>query len=207
MSCSAGAAPRYGTPTSSIPASFASSEVARWPVEPVPGCAILSWRLLHHGEQFGERVRRERLASDQHQRVLVDEGDRRQVLLGVETELRIERDIRRNLQVVQQQRVAVLGAARDPAGRDRGAAAADVLDDEILSELLGELRRQHARELVGRPARRIGNDDRDGAARIVLRGGVKPSATKRPASERRSDAFMELLPCELYVAFPLMSAE
>ena len=68
-------------------------------------------RGLHPGDELAERVRRQRLAPDQHQRVVVDEGDRREVLLGVEGKVRVQRDVGGNLQIVQQQRVPS-GAAR-----------------------------------------------------------------------------------------------
>ena len=124
----------------------------------VPGAAGSGMRHLrrrgpHPGDQLGERIGGERFASDQHQRVVVDEGDRREVLLGIERQVRMQRHIGRDLQIVQQQGMAVRGRARDPAGGDRGGAAADILDDEALPELLGEFRRQHARQRsVGPPA-------------------------------------------------------
>src|SRR5262249_9678542 len=43
-----------------------------------------------------------------------------------------------------------------------------ILDNEILPELVGQRGRQHARELVGRPARGIRHDEGDDAARILL---------------------------------------
>ena len=102
---------------------------------------------------------------------------------------RIERHVRGDLQVVQQQRVAVGRAARDAAGGDGGAAAADVLDDEVLPELLGKSRRQHARELIGRAAGRVGHDDGDGAARIVLRrAAAEREQTAANAAAKRGSA-------------------
>ena len=153
---------------------------------PTPGMRRLQRLLLHQGEQLGERVRLERLAADQHQRVVVDEDDRREVFLGVERQVLVERDVGRNLQIVQQQRVAVRRRMGDAAGGDGGAAAADVLDDEILLRASPTATwRQHARELVGRPAGRIGHDDGDGAARILLR---RARRARRQADRQRPAA-------------------
>src|SRR5205807_7128065 len=99
----------------------------------------------------------------------VDEAYRRQIALGVVGQLRpIEPDVRRNLQVVQEQRVAVGRRARDAAGSDDGVATAHVLDHKGLAELRAEPRREHARNLVSRPAGGKGHDDGDGLRRIVL---------------------------------------
>src|SRR5262245_24753684 len=65
--------------------------------------------------------------------------------------------------------MAVRGRAGDTTGGDGGGAAADVLDHEVVSELLGELWRQHTGELIGRTARWIRHNERDRALRILLR--------------------------------------
>src|SRR5262245_5363170 len=58
---------------------------------------------------------------------------------------------------------------RDAAGRNRGAAAADILDDEVLLELVLQRLCQDTRHLVGGPAGGVGNDDGDVLAWIGLR--------------------------------------
>ena len=115
--------------------------------------------------------------------------DRDEVLLGVERQRLVERDVRRNLQIVDEQRVAVGRRARDALAGDVGAAAADVLDDEVLAELGRELRRDLARHLVGRPAGRVGHDDGDGPRRIGLR------LRGRNAGESRDNATARHEPC------------
>ena len=110
-----------------------------------------------------------RFAPDQHQRIAIDEYDRRQVLLGIERKLLIERHVCGDLQIVQQQRVAVGRRLHDLVGRDDGAAAADVFDDEILLELVCQCGCDLSCGLVGRAAGRVGHDDGDGPARIVVR--------------------------------------
>src|SRR5207237_9072973 len=70
--------------------------------------------LAHMRDQLAERVRRQRLAPDEHQRIAVDEAYRRQIALGGVGQLRpLEPELRRNLRVVQEQRVAVGRRARD----------------------------------------------------------------------------------------------
>ena len=143
---------------------------------------------LHPGDQLRQRVGGERLAPDQHQRVGVDHGDRHEVLLGVERQRLVERHVGRDLQIVDEQRVAVGRRARDARAGDVGAAAADVLDDEILPELGRELRRDLARDLVGRPAGRVGHDDGDRPRRIGLRVG-HASRGDGSSSDGEQDAF------------------
>ncbi len=124
---------------------------------------------LHPGRELGLRVRGERLSRRQHQRIVVDHPDRREILLGVERQRLVERDVGRKLQIGDVERVAVGRRARDALACDVCAAAADVLDDEVLAELGGEFRRKLARHQVGRPAGRVGHDDGDGPRRIGLR--------------------------------------
>src|SRR6476646_10260029 len=70
---------------------------------------------------------------------------------------------------MDEQRVTVGRGMRDPAGRDRGAAAADILDNEVLLELVLQRLGENTRHLVGRSARRVGDNDSDSLARIGLR--------------------------------------
>src|SRR3954452_8658538 len=107
----------------------------------MPGGARARMRELHHlglhvGNQLFQRVGLERLAADQHQWIVVDEDDRREVFLSVERQVLVERNVGRDLQIVQQQRVAVWRPAGDTASGDGGGAATHVLDNDVLSELL-----------------------------------------------------------------------
>ena len=153
----------------STPSACASRAVARCPVEPTPGMTHPRRILLHPRDQLRQRVGFEGLAPDQHQRIGVDHGDRQEILLGVERQRLVERHVGRDLQIVDEQGVAVGRRARDALAGDVGAAAADVLDDEVLAELGRELRADLPRHLVGRAARRIGHDDGDRPRRIGLR--------------------------------------
>ena len=130
---------------------------------------------LHMCDQLFQRARRQRIASHQDQRVVVDEDDGGEILLGVVGEVPVERDIGRYLQVVQKQDVAVRCGARHAGRCDRHSAAAHVLDQEILLELLSQSRRDLPRQLVGRPTRGIGDNDVDDATRILLREARRDS--------------------------------
>ena len=57
---------------------------------------------------------------------------------------------------------------RDAAGCNRGTAAADILDDEVLLQLVLQRLGENARHLVGRSAGRVGHDDGDVFAWIGL---------------------------------------
>ena len=109
-------------------------------------------RCLHPGDQFRQRIGDERLPSDQQQGVGVYHGDRDEIFFSIERQRFVERDVGRDLQIVNEQRVAVGSRARHALTGDIGAAAADILDDEALPELGREFRRKLARNLVGRAA-------------------------------------------------------
>src|SRR5215204_5400831 len=85
------------------------SEERRCEVSGASGARMRHFRRLrlHPGDQFGKSVCLQRFPADQYQRVVVDEGDGGKVLLGIEIELRKQRDVRRDLQVMKEQRVTV----------------------------------------------------------------------------------------------------
>ena len=125
----------------------------------------------------GGRLRR---VHHQHVRNAGDERDRHEVLDRVVRHLRIERRIDRlRADRSHQQRVAVGRRLGDEVGAEVAAGAGLVLDDEGLAERLAELRREGAREDVGRPAGRERHDDAD---RLV-----RPRALRaRPRRWRRA---------------------
>src|SRR4029079_18412578 len=95
-------------------------------------------------------------------------------LLRVEGQVFDQRDIGRDLQVMQEQRVAIRRSVRDTAGGDNRAAARHVLDNKILAELLAQEIRDDARRFVGGPACRVGYDDGDGTALMTVRWSRPP---------------------------------
>ena len=102
----------------------------------VAGDSGFQGALLHEGEELVEVVGVEVPAADKHQRIAIDEDDGDEILLGIERQILVQRDVRRNLQVMQEKRVAVRCRLCHLVGADDRAAAGDVLDDEALLELL-----------------------------------------------------------------------
>src|SRR5262249_26363046 len=80
-----------------------------------------------------------------------------------------QRDVGRDLQVMHEQRVAVRCSVRDPAGGDDRTTTRHVFDDEILAELLAQEICDNTCRFVGGPARRVGHDDGDSTAWMLLR--------------------------------------
>jgi len=98
-----------------------------------------------------------------------DHPDRRQVLGRIEGQplhLRQDRDGRAAGEI---DGISVIRRSRGVLGPDRSAGPAAVLDDEGLAIGLPQPIREQTRDDVGDPARAIGDDDLDGAARPVLR--------------------------------------
>ena len=67
--------------------------------------------------------------------------------------------------------VAVGRGLRRRGGADRPGGAGAVVDDDLLSELRGELRTENARDLIDRTAGRERRDDPDWLGRPGLRRG------------------------------------
>jgi len=121
-------------------------------------------------------------------------GDRLEVLERIVGDRRIERRIDHEVRAVDQERVAVGRRLRGAAGADVAAGAADVLDIELLAHLLGQLRRDHPREQVGRAAGCERNDHAHRSRRVALRprdawggepsGGGAGEAQEPAAGER-----------------------
>jgi hypothetical protein len=106
---------------------------------------------------------------DREHHLRVDQrGDRRQVLQRVERHLRVEVRADDDLRVgAQEQGVAVGRRARSGFHRHVAVGAGAVVDHDRLAERLAQLRREDARERVGRPAGRVGDQQPDRARRVV----------------------------------------
>ena len=89
-----------------------------------------------------------------------------------------------------QQRAAVGRRVCRVAGADRAAGAAQILDEELSTEMLLKLLRYQARDHVGRPARRIGADDPDLLARIVLRMAAAGNEQRRQQRDKTKSRFV-----------------
>ena len=146
--------------------------------------------LLHQADQILERIRHKRIAADQYQGIAIDEHHRRKGFDGVKRQCLIERNIRGDLQIMDKQRVTIRRGTRDFFGTDDCTAAADILDNEALLELRQERLCNDARGLVGRAASRIGNDNGNVPAWILLRQGrllqctINPSAAAAKVAKR-----------------------
>ena len=83
--------------------------------------------------------------------------------------------------------VAVRLGARGIAHADVAAGAALVLDEHRRAQHLLHLRRQDARDDVGRPARRVGDDDLDRAIRVggKRRTDAEKRRRRQPGRNRR----------------------
>src|SRR5205823_13907403 len=98
------------------------------------------------------------------------ETDRREILDWIVRELRIERGIdpvRRRR--TEEQRVAIRRRLRNELGADRSGRTGAVVDDNRLSETVGELLTDRTRDQIERTARGEGRYQADGLCRITLR--------------------------------------
>ena len=108
---------------------------------------------IHHHDEGGAR----------------DAGDRRDVADEIEIQFRVEAHIGNGRRADQEQRVAVGGRASDRFGRDIGAGARAVLDDDLLAEPLRERLADDARDDVGRRAGGKADDQMHRPRRIGIR--------------------------------------
>ena len=123
-------------------------------------------------DQLGDRVGREVGPGDDGHRHVGDQPDAGEVLGRIVGELAVERGAGRLADMVQQQRVAVGVGLGDPAGAERAAGAADILDDHLLAQRPRHRLGDQTGHGVGRAAGGEGHDDGDRAGRIIgLRGG------------------------------------
>jgi hypothetical protein len=107
-------------------------------------------------------------------------------------ELLVERRDGRHADVMEQQGVAVGLGLRRLQRAHRAAGAADILHDHALAKPGLQAVRQHARQEIRGPARRIGRDQRDGMAGIRLLRRCRQREQDREKQSR--DAAHEILP-------------
>jgi hypothetical protein len=94
----------------------------------------------------------------------------------------IKRPVHRQGGAADQQGVAIRIGARDRLGADIGAAAAFVLDDDLLAPDFGQRIGDDAGDRVGRSSRRIGHHEPHETARPRLRAS---GAREEDGRERR----------------------
>src|SRR4029078_1277357 len=95
--------------------------------------------------------------------------------------------------------VSVGGCMGHGSRRDIAAGAATVFDHDVLMQTLAEALSDHARQRVGDPARRKGNDQRDFAGWISLRLGLCGAEYARGERERSQRKTKPVPSCHEYV--------
>ena len=130
-------------------------------------------------DQFGDRLDRQRGVHHHDVGKANDAGDRLHLLHEIERQLVVKRGVDRVRRRDQQQRVAVRRGAQHGLGRDIGAAARPVFDDEGLAELFRQPLPHQARREVRRAARRIADDEANRPRWIGLRARVSGCERKR----------------------------
>ena len=140
-------------------------------------------------DDVGDRFHRHRWRHHQDVRHQRYEGDRIEILVVVERQIRIERRVHRERRGIVQHGVAVGIGLRGHRLADGAAGAATVFDHELLAEHFAELGEDDARRGVGAARRRIRHHH---AHRPVRPGGLRARCAhqrqrrySRPAALRR----------------------
>ena len=139
------------------------------------------------GDQFLQRLYRQRGIDDDDARFAPDQRDRREVLDRIEREARIQRCTDRIGLRGKQQRIAVGGRLGDQLAADRRARARLVLDENRLAEAPGQLLRDQTHRPVDRAARGEGHDHPHRPRRIVVRCRGRQDS-EREQHEQRATA-------------------
>src|SRR5215510_11842745 len=100
---------------------------------------------------------------------MVDARHRRDIADKSVVELFVERGVDHIIRADGEQRVAIWRRTHDGLSSDIAAGTPPVLNDELLTELLGEPLTYHARDDVNRLARGKSDDDAHRPRRIALR--------------------------------------
>src|SRR4029077_2678501 len=130
------------------------------------GVAVLPRARLHPGNELGDVVYRHRRMNEQDLGRYPDERYRREVDVGVETELAEQAGVDDQCAADHQDGVAVAGGFSDQRGSDIAARSRVVLDVERLTEDLRQLGRKQAGNHIDWPARRKRRNQSDRPLRI-----------------------------------------
>ena len=154
------------------------------------------------GDELRNGLRRQLRIHHHHLRDANDAGDRFRVTQEIEIEMLIKRGVDGVCAGDQKQRVAVCRRLHHRLGRDVGAGARPIIDDELLAEPLRQPFRRQPRHGVGGAAGRKTAEDMHRARRIGVgarrarqngqRGCACGEAQKIPTVKSHGDA-----PCEL----------
>ena len=138
---------------------------------------------LRQLDQILHRVHRQRRIDHQDLRSGGSQRDRRQVALRIIGQFFVQTRIDTEGTADQQHRITVGSCARHQLCRQHTAtAAAAIVDDKLLAELLGQFTRDHARHKVGVAAGRLGNDESHRPCRVCA--GARIGSRRNTARER-----------------------
>ncbi len=151
---------------------------------------------LHVSDEFLEVLGRQILLRQDQDRRPGQQRDRLEILFRMIGKVRIERHRRRmGAHMPRDQRVAVIGGARGTGGGGGAAGADHVLDDDALAQRLRHVRRDDARDDVGRTAGRERHDHGDGARRVgrrLGRSGNRAEASQSSQTTGREHATIQI---------------
>src|SRR5262245_40485719 len=136
------------------------------PVALPPGRARLC---THPAPTGGNRLHGDRWVNLHDERHADDAANRCDIADKIEIELLVERRVDRVGRADQQERVAVRRRIHDAFGGDIATGARPIVDDNLLTEPLGEPLRHHPRRNVGRTASRKPNNQAHRSRRVGLR--------------------------------------
>ena len=158
----------------------------------MPGLAWMS------ADQFLDRLRRQRRMEREQRRRLDRQRDRFEILDRIERNLIVQGGIDGERRGGKQNGVAIGRRLRRAGHADIAAAAADVLDIELLAKLIGQLQRDQASDDVGRTARRVRNDHAHRSVGIALGHGVR----HRREADANDRCDMQHPTAKAFMAFP-----
>ena len=149
--------------------------------------ARLRFRERH---EFGDAVGRHARIGDKDAGHVRDLGDRREVLLRVDRQVRKDRGIDRDrADVAEIDRVTVGGRLGGELHADIARRAGAVVDDDLLAEEFGELRRNDPRHEIRGAARSEGNDHPHRPIRIACLPECKSGAQRQRKHQPRAQLF------------------
>jgi hypothetical protein len=154
---------------------------------------------LQIGYELLEILGREILARHHHRRRVRGETNRRKIPGRVVFQIGVERRCRNvRAHTGGKQRIAVMFGGGCTRGTNRAASAADIFDDDILTEYLAHAVSHDTRNDVARTARRIRNNHGDWMSRIILR--LRDSGQRSQRDQRRDYSLHFILPV-LFAAY------
>ena len=152
------------------------------------GIVELTGSLPHHCNQLRDAVRWQLLPHQQHQGGVGHQYDRSEVLDRVVAQVALEGGHRAvGAGGGHDQRVAVGRSLLCRHHADRAGGAGAVVDHDRPTLLRADPLRDEPRDAVIRPARRIGHDDTDRLARILLGAGARGEYVQAAQQCRRGE--------------------